>query len=455
MELMSTVYNLDELWGKCLADIELEVSKPNFSTWFKNTCIIKEDSGTICVGVPNEFVRDWLSNKYNRMILKILMNYNESIRGIDYVISKSTNKDVSVSDKQNIMIINKELPLKDLYINKDDNLNPRYTFDTFIVGPFNELAYAAGKSVIDRPGLSYNPLFIYGSTGLGKTHLIQSIGNSIKTKFADKKVYYTTLERFATDLVQAFQNNKANSFKDKYRKYDVLIMDDIQFIGKMEKTQEELFHTFNTMYENNKQIIFSSDKHPNYIPGLEDRLRSRFSQGMIVDIIEPDFESRVAMLKAKAREVGYIIPNEVLEYIAEVVSGNIRELEGNLNSIICQSQIRNKTLSIIEVKNVLKNSIKPKKNISIKEVVKIVADFYTIEENSIYDKTRRKEIVQARQMIMYILREEFGVSYPLIGQKLGGKDHTTVIHSYEKIKNELKKDSNLLDELNQLKAMFK
>lgn len=452
---MSIVYNLDELWGKCLADIELEVSKPNFSTWFKNTCIVKEDSGTICVGVPNEFVRDWLSNKYHKMILKMLMNYTETVRGVEYVISKSEPKNSASADRQNVMIVNKELPLKDLYINKDDNLNPRYTFETFIVGPFNELAYAAGKAVIERPGFSYNPLFIYGSTGLGKTHLIQSIGNAIKTKFPDKKVYYTTLEKFATDLVQSFQNNKANSFKDKYRKYDVLIMDDIQFIGKMEKTQEELFHTFNTMYENNKQIIFSSDKHPNYIPGLEDRLRSRFSQGMIVDIIEPDFESRVAILKAKAREVGYIIPNEVLEYIGEVVSGNIRELEGSLNSIICQSQIRNKTLSVIEVKNVLKNSVKPKKNISIKEVVKIVADFYNIEENSIYDKTRRKEIVQARQMIMYILREEFSVSYPLIGQKLGGKDHTTVIHSYEKVKADLKKDPTLLDDLSQLKAMFK
>ncbi len=452
---MSTTYNLEELWGKCLADIELEVSKPNFSTWFKNTCIVKEDSGTICVGVPNEFVRDWLSNKYHKMILKVLMTYTETVRGVEYLISKPESKNNQSQDRQNVMIVNKELPLKDLYINKDDNLNPRYTFDTFIVGPFNELAYAAGKSIIDRPGFSYNPLFIYGSTGLGKTHLIQSIGNAIKTKFQDKKVYYTTLEKFATDLVQAFQNNKANSFKDKYRKYDVLIMDDIQFIGKMEKTQEELFHTFNTMYENNKQIIFSSDKHPNYIPGLEDRLRSRFSQGMIVDIIEPDFESRVAILKAKAREVGYIVPDEVLQYIAEVVSGNIRELEGSLNSIICQSQIRNKTLSITEVKNVLKNSVKPKKNISIKEVVKIVADFYNIEENTIYDKTRRKEIVQARQMIMYILREEFSVSYPLIGQKLGGKDHTTVIHSYEKVKNDLKTNSVLVEELEQLKAMFK
>ncbi len=453
---MTTMYNLDDLWGKCLLDIEREVSKPNFSTWFKNTSIVREDAGTILVGVPNEFVRDWLSHKYHKMIVKVIMNYADTIRGVEYVISKNEPKAHSGgAERQNVMLINRELPLQDLYINKDDNLNPRYAFDTFIVGPFNELAYAAAKAIIEKPGTSYNPFFVYGSTGLGKTHLIQSIGNAIKTKYPEKKVFYITLERFATDLVQAFQNNKANSFKDKYRKYDVLVIDDVQFVGKMEKTQEELFHTFNSMFENNKQIVFSSDKHPNFIPGLEDRLRSRFSQGMIVDIIEPDLESRIAILRAKAKESGYIIPDEVLEYIAEMVSGNIRELEGSLNSIVCQSQIRNRPLTVVEVKNLLKNTIKPKKSVSAEEVVRVVAEFYSVDKNTIYDKTRRKEIVRARQLIMYILREEFNISYPLIGQKLGGKDHTTVIHSYEKIKNDLKTDMQLVQELEQLKIMFK
>lgn len=453
---MTTMYNLDDLWAKCLLDIEKEVSKPNFSTWFKHTSIVREDAGTICVGVPNEFVRDWLSNKYHKMITRVIMQYADTIRGVEFSISKNEPKNQQgIMERQNVMLINRELPLQDLYINKDDNLNPRYVFDTFIVGPFNELAYAAGKAIVEKPGTSYNPFFVYGSTGLGKTHLIQSIGNAIKTKYPEKKVFYITLERFATDLVQSFQANKANQFKDKYRKYDVLIIDDVQFVGKMEKTQEELFHTFNSLYETNRQIIFSSDKHPNFIPGLEDRLRSRFSQGMIVDIIEPDLESRIAILRAKAKEGGYIIPDEVISYIAEMISGNIRELEGSLNSIVCQSQVRNRPLSIAEVKNLLKNTIKPKKTVSAKEVVKIVADFYSLEEATIYDKTRRKEIVRARQLIMYILREEFNVSYPLIGQKLGGKDHTTVIHSYEKIKNDLKNDPQLVDELEQLKAMFK
>lgn len=445
-----------ELWNNCLKEIEVEVSKANFSTWFKNTSIIKEDSGTIYIGVPNEFVKDWLTNKYHKQILKALMNFTDSVRAVEYQITKIDQRHKAGEEiLAPKVFINKELPLNDLYINKEDNLNPKYTFDTFIVGPFNELAYAASQAIVNRPGQSYNPFFIYGNTGLGKTHLIQAIGNSIKEKYPEKKVHYVTLEKFSVDYITSVQNNKPNVFKEKYRKYDVLIMDDIQFINKMEKTQEELFHLFNTLYENGGQIIFSSDKHPNFIPGLEDRLKSRFSQGMTVDITEPDFESRIAILKAKARENGVIIEEEVIAYIAGAIQGNIRELEGNLNSIVCQSQLKNRGLTLSEVKNLLKNNIKPKKTVSTKEVVKIVADFYNIEEAIIYEKTRRKEIVKARQMIMYILREEFGVSYPLIGQKLGGKDHTTVIHSYEKIKNDLKRDVSLVGELERLISMFK
>jgi chromosomal replication initiator protein len=264
-----------------------------------------------------------------------------------------------------------------------------------------------------------------------------------------------TLEKFATDFISSLQSNKANSFKEKYRKYDLLIIDDIQFIGKMEKIQEELFHTFNTFYENNKQIIFSSDKHPNYIPELADRLKSRFAAGMIVDISPPDYESRLAILKVKLKELSIDLDKEIVEYIAETVEGNIRELEGSLNIIICQYRLKNKSLNLAEVKNLLKNNIKPKKNMAIKDVVKVVSEYYKLEENSIYEKTRKKEIVKARQMVMYLLREDFNVSYPLIGQKLGGKDHTTVIHSCLKIKTDLKNDPQLLQELEQLRIMFK
>ena len=443
-----------ELWKNCLAEIEGDVSKANFSTWFKNTSILKEEMGVIYVGVPNEFVRDWLKNKYHKLITKKIAGAYENMRAVEYAITRfEPEKQPAVGMGESF--INKELPLKDLYINPEDNLNSRYRFDSFIVGAFNELAYAAATAIMESPGTKYNPFFVYGATGLGKTHLLQSVGNAIKEKYPDKKVHYLTLEKFATDFINSLQSNKANSFKEKYRKYDLLIIDDIQFIGKMEKIQEELFHTFNTFYENNKQIIFSSDKHPNHIPELADRLKSRFAAGMIVDITEPEYESRLAILKMKLREQGIELGEEIIDYIASAIQGNIRELEGSLNIIICQYRLKNKPISLTEAKSLLKNSIRPKKNVAIKDVVKVVSDYYNLEETSIYEKTRRKEIVRARQVVMYILREDFSVSYPLIGQKLGGKDHTTVIHSYLKIKGDLKSDPHLLQEIEQIRIMFK
>lgn len=446
--------DIKQLWKNCLVEIEGTVSKANFSTWFKNTCILKEEGGIVYIGVPNEFVRDWIKNKYHKLITKTIADSFENMRAIEYMITKL---DVSKQELPAVSIntINKELPLKDLYINPEDNLNSRYQFNSFIVGTFNELAYAAGQAIIENPGTKYNPFFVYGGTGLGKTHLLQAVGNSIKEKYQNKKVHYITLEKFATDFVNSLQGNKANSFKEKYRKYDLLIIDDIQFIGKMEKIQEELFHTFNTFYENNKQIIFSSDKHPNHMPELADRLKSRFAAGMIVDISEPDYESRLAILKVKVKDLQIELTDEVVDYIASAIQGNIRELEGSLNSIVCHYQLKNKTLSLAEVKNLLKNNIKPKRNVAIKDVVKTVSDYYNLEETSIYEKTRRKEIVRARQVVMFLLREDFNVSYPLIGQKLGGKDHTTVIHSYLKIKGDLKNEPQLQQEIEQIRTLFK
>jgi chromosomal replication initiator protein len=445
--------NTKQLWKNCLAEIETGISKANFSTWFKNTSIIKEEAGIVYIGVPNEFVRDWLMNKYHKLITKTIADEFENMRAVEYVITKieNTNQEVVVVKET----VEKELPLRDLYINPEDNLNPRYHFNSFIVGAFNELAYAASQAIIESPGTKYNPFFIYGGTGLGKTHLIQAVGNSIKDKYPNKKVHYMTLEKFATDFINSLQSNKANSFKEKYRKYDLLIIDDIQFIGKMEKIQEELFHTFNTFYENNKQIIFSSDKHPNYIPELADRLKSRFAAGMIVDISEPEYESRLAILKVKLRELGVDLEEELVEYVASSVQGNIRELEGSLNLIVCQYRLKNKPLTLVEVKSLLKNNMRPKKNMAIDDVVKIVSEYYKLEKGSVYEKTRKKEIVKARQVVMYLLREDFNVSYPLIGQKLGGKDHTTVIHSCLKIKADLKNDPQLLQELEQIRIMFK
>ncbi|MDP6387898.1 MAG: chromosomal replication initiator protein DnaA [Candidatus Pacebacteria bacterium] len=446
--------NVKELWENALVDIELNISKANFSTWFKDTHIIKIEGGVVCLSVQNEFVKDWLFNKYHKLILKILRSFVGNIRGIEYLIKKEGKKELEIGRRQS-MSINKELPLNDYYPNKEDNLNPRYTFESFVVGPFNELAHVAAQAIVEKPGITYNPLFIYGGTGHGKTHLIQSVGNQLKKRNPDTKVYYTTSEKFAQDYINAVRSNKVNTlFKEKYRKYDVLIIDDIQFLSNMEKTREELFHLFNALYDNNKQIVFSSDTHPNMIPNLEGRLKSRFSAGMIADIPSPDHESRIAILKAKSLQNKFIIENEIVNYLALTVQGNIRELEGTLNSIICQSQLKGKVLSLNDVKALIKNNIKSRKSVSVKDVIKQVAGFYNLDESVIYKKTRVKEVVKPRQLIMYILREDFHVSYPTIGQKLGGRDHTTVIHSCDKIKRDLKIDSLLSKEVDQIRAML-
>ncbi|MDQ3014452.1 MAG: chromosomal replication initiator protein DnaA [bacterium] len=443
-----------KLWENALAEIELTVSKGNFNMWFKDTRIVRFEDGIAYLSVPNVFVKDWLFNKFHKFILKCLRN-NADVRGIEYVVSKDDQKRVDPNAVQRQIPVNStsEIPLNDYYINKDDNLNPRYTFESFVVGPFNELAYAAAQAVIKKPGITYNPLFIYGDTGRGKTHLIQAIGNHLKASTA-KKIYYLTSERFAQDYMSSLQNQKMSNFKEKYRKYDVLIMDDIQFFSSKEKFQEELFHLFNNLYDDNKQIVFSSDKHPNYIPNLEERLKSRFGAGMIIDVPHPDQESRAAILRAKAKMQNFELSPDNIEYLASTIDGNIREIEGALNSVIMHSQMKGRELTVTEIKNLIKDSAKPKKAVSVKDVIKTIADFYNIEEASIYEKTRRKEVVRPRQLIMYVLREEFDVSYPSIGQKLGGRDHTTVIHSCEKIKNELKTNHILAQELKQIKSMF-
>ena len=442
-----------QLWQSVLVDIELGVSKANFTTWFKDTHIVKEEDGVVVLSVPNAFVKEWLLTKYHNTILKGLRSAESSVHGIEYVVNKEEShrrENLGASDFNNT----KELPLPESCVNKDDNLNPRYTFDTFVVGPFNELAHTAAQAVAKKPGIMYNPLFVYGSTGHGKTHLIQAVGNHIKTANPGKKVYYMTSERFGQDCMNALQNQKMNVFKEKYRKYDVLIVDDIQFFSDKQKFQEELFHLFNTLYDNNRQIIFSSDQHPHFITGLEERLKSRISAGMIVDIPAPDEESRIAILTAKAKQQELPLSQEVIDYLAHTINGNIRDLEGAINTLICHSQLKGREVSLSDVRNYIKNITKPKKSVSVKDVVKIVSDFYNIEEGSIYEKTRRKEVIKPRQIIMYVLREDFGVSYPSIGQKLGGRDHTTVIHSCEKIKRDIKEDQGLSQEIGQIRNLL-
>jgi chromosomal replication initiator protein len=448
------------LWEGVLAEVEHSTSKTNFSTWFKGTRIIKIDEGVVQLGVSSPFAYDWLSSKFHNETLRALRKLNEHIRALEYTIVKEEETKDSKESKKKIEDKKKDelaptisMPLENYYINKDDNLNPRYSFDNFIVGPFNELAHAASQAVCKSPGASYNPLFIYGESGLGKTHLIQAVGNKIKKDFPDKKVFYLTSERFGSEYFSSLQTNTAQKFKDKYRKYDVIIMDDIQFFGSKEKFQEELFHLFNTFINSNRQLVFSSDKHPNFITELEDRLKTRFNSGMIVDIPTPDNESRVAIFKAKIRNNNMELSNDIVDYLAKHIEGSIREIEGVVNTIVCQTQLKGK-LSIVEIKNLVKNSTKPKKNTPVKDVIKAIANFYNISEDSVFDKTRKKEVVKPRQVIMYILREDFNISFPSIGEKLGGRDHTTVIHSCEKIKDDLKTNPMLIEELSQIRALI-
>ena len=389
------------------------------------------------------------------MIFNILRKHEPSIKNVEYKVHKKTQQSENTfSPKTKTEKIQETtLPLAKININKESNLNERYSFNSFVVGPFNELAYSASQAIIKKPGV-YNPLFIYGPTGLGKTHLIQATGNKLTLNNPNTQVFYTSSEKFSQEYVNALKNNHINQFKNRYRAYDILIMDDIQFFSGKEKLQEELFHLFNILYDKGKQIIFSSDKHPNYIVGLEDRLRSRFSAGMIVDVTKPDYESRAALLKTKATQKNIAMSEEVIDFLATNLDGNIRELEGILNAITIQTDLRNRKLSIQEVRSLVKNNIKPKKHLALEEVIKIIAGFYNTDIEQIYAKTRKKEIVYIRQIVMYILREYFNISYPAIGKEIGGRDHTTVIHAYDKIKKTLKDDPNLLQEIEQLQSIL-
>jgi len=447
----------DKIWKDVLTEIELGLSKPNYNTWFKKTFGLKQEGDTYFIGVPNEFNKEWLHTKFHETILSTLQKFDDTIVNVEYIVKKET-KNKPESKTEDIFNPGKSkktdsLPLVNSSVNKQSNLNDSYSFKSFIVGPFNELAYSATQAIIKKPGV-YNPLFIYGGTGLGKTHLIQATGNKLLQENEGIKIFYTSSEKFSQDYVNALKNNKISQFKNRYRSFDVLIMDDVQFFAEKEKLQEELFHLFNILYDHGKQIIFSSDKHPNYIVGLEDRLRSRFSAGMIVDVTKPEYESRAALLKTKATKRKIPISEEVIDFLASHLEGNIRELEGILNAITIQTELHNQKLSVNEVKILIKNNIKPKKHLALDEVIKMISGFYNINPKLVYEKTRKKEIVSVRQIIMYILREYFNVSYPAIGKEIGGRDHTTVIHSYEKISSLLKEDPSLVREIEQLRSIL-
>ncbi len=434
---------LHKLWEAVLARVELELSPANFSTWFKNTQAVEKSKDTLVVGVPNSFVKEWLQTKYAKNLLNIVREVDNKIRRLEFVVIKISQQTGFSAKRKTLTEFDRQ---------KIANLNPRYTFKNFVVGSFNELAHAASLAVTENPGSVYNPLFVYGKVGLGKTHLLQAIGNEILQKTQDLRVKYMSAETLTSQIVQAIRNQNIESLKRDYIQYDVLIIDDVQFLSGKEKTQEEFFHLFNTLYQKNKQIVLSSDRPPRAIPALAERLRSRFEGGMIADISYPEFESRIAILKRKLEEKNHHIKDEVIEFIAKTVQTNIRELEGALNRVLLTQKLKQKELSLKEVKDLLKEiSIPSNKKLSPKNLIKAVADFYDLKEKDILSSSRKREIVKPRQIAMYLLKENFGCSYPFIAKLFGGKDHTTAIYAVEKIKKQLEHDEHLFQELEVIK----
>ncbi len=448
----------NELWQHVLSEVELNVSKASFNTWFQHTEIQSKQDGIVCVSVPNSFAKEWLENKFNKFILKSLRSISSDVKDVKFVIVAASPHATPQKQKKKREDEEKEIVLDNQFefagVDAETNLNAKYTFDEFVVGSSNELAHAAAISVTKNLGTIYNPLFIYGGVGAGKTHLLQAIGNEVLKLYKGKKVKYVSSEKFTNELVNAIQNRSMDRFKEDYRQNDVLIIDDVQFLAGKDKTQEEFFHTFNALYEKNKQIIISSDRPPKAIPTLEDRLQSRFEGGMIADIGYPDYETRLAILKNKIIKKQVVLADDIVEFIANSFQKNLRELEGALNKVIVHMKISKGPFSVDEVKKILYPSIHtPKKNVNVRQIIQTVANFYGVQEKQLIMKTRKQEIVKPRQITMYLLREEFKFSYPSIGSKIGGRDHTTVMHACEKIEEQLKGDESLLEELNLIKKI--
>ncbi len=444
--------NNQELWQSVLAQIQFSVSRANFATWFKNTQIIENKQGSITVSVPNSFSKEWLDNKYQSLILKILRSLDQNIRVINFTINPQEAILEKPKKRKRLGPSEPQLQFQELKLDQKTNLNPQYVFENFIVGSFNELAHAAAWAISEKPGSVYNPLFIYGGVGLGKTHLLQATGNRIAQSSSDQRIKYTTAERFISNIVEAIRNHTIEDLKKETAKIDVLIIDDVQFFAGKEKTQEEFFHIFNVLHQNQKQIILSSDRPPNAIPAIEERLRSRFEGGMIADIGAPDVETRLAILKSKCEEKEFDLNDSILEYIANNIQRNIREMEGALNQLFVFQKINQKIPEVADVKRLLHNLIvSPKKATNFKKIIQTVANFYDLSHDEILKKTRRKEIVRPRQIAMYLMREELQESYPSIGRRFLGKDHTTAIYACQKINKQVDEDPSLATEINLIK----
>lgn len=448
-----------EIWQAVLADFELNLSKANFTTWFKNTGIASYDSGQIVVCVPNAFTKSWLEKKYHSKIVQILERVTgKPVKKIDYSVEQIKNiKEEECTIKKEPQVSTARTPMytpqRKQTLVQQFGLNPKYTFDTFVVGKGNELAHAAAQAVAQRPGEAYNPLFIYGGVGLGKTHLIQAIGHTMLEANPQTKILYVSSEKFTNEFVSSVKEGRAKDFKDRYRNVDLLLIDDIQFIGGKEQTQEEFFHTFNELHQQGKQVVLTSDRPPKAIPALEDRLRSRFEWGMIADIAAPDLETRMAIIQKKAQEKNFPITEQMLQTIATNVQSNIRELEGALNKIIAYHQLKNVEPTEETIKELLSSfqEQNTKRSLTPRELILEVAQYFDIAVDDILGKSREKRLAFPRQIVMYLMREDLKLSYPSIGDELGGRDHTTAMHAHTKISTNLENDLKLKQDIDMIK----
>ncbi len=434
-----------KLWQSVLAELEIQLSRPNFLTWFRNSSLLeKTPEGEVVVALANNFAKEWVESKYHKAILETFISLDNDVRKIKYtVVNFPTEQKTKAVEEKNPS--SQQQTFDEFKIDPETNLHPKYAFKNFIVGSSNELAHAASLAIIKDVGKKYNPFFVYGGTGLGKTHLLQAIGNEIKSVYKNKlRVRYVPSEKFVNDMVSAIRNKRTDDLKEKYRTVDVLIVDDIQFIAGKEASEMEFFHTFNALYENNKQIIISSDRPPQATPVLEERLRSRFSGGMIADISYPDYEMRLAIIRTKLDQRNASLPNSACETIAAKIQRNIRELEGILNKVLFYQDMKNVEITPKMVEEIMDKTIKQSyKNITPNQIIQIVANFFELPAGEISDPSRRKEVVEPRQIAMFLLKDILGMSYSDIGNKLGKRDHTTVIHACDKIGKKIGVDQKI------------
>ncbi len=454
--MMDTV----NLWQAVLGEIELGVSQGNYVTWFKNTRLLKIKDNRVVIGAPNVFIKQQLERKFNDLIDKTLQNNGIHAEMIEYKILPSSSLNRKVYDDTIILqqsssgrtTENTAQPItSSLTHTYRQGINERYTFENFIVGSGNELAYAACQAIAQNPGTKYNPLFLYGGVGIGKTHLIQAVGNMVTANNTNARIVYVSTEQFVQEFLDAIRYKKNTDFAGYYRSADVLIIDDIQFIAGKEKTQEEFFHTFNALHQANKQIIITSDTRPKDIPTLTDRLRSRFEWGMAIDMQAPDFETRCAIVQAKASQHEVDLPHEVVEHLAGYVQSNIRELEGALNQLIAFCEMRGLAPNA-EIAMALLGSVKSRpKHITPKQIIERTAKHFHLTIDDMLGPKRDRDIVVPRQIAMYMLRNELHLSFPKIAKELGRKDHTTAIHSVEKIEKEKAFDEEVRSALAEIK----